>query len=200
MVNCSICGEEFSRTDSLCRHLKRKNSCVRKNAIVKHQNTCPVLDKSETVMRTGDKRQYAANDDRSPFAGENTIPVNNDKKRKISEKKNEAEDEEDDDDEDDDDDDDEMSDPVTDPEEVLPVKIKDTVEYLIRHDKAEINKLLKNFLHSNEKDDVIRLCELVQILIEKQVATEKEIPFDNIKHILVKLQRSSILGSKLFRL
>ena len=45
----------------------------------------------------------------------------------------------------DDQDDDEMTDPVIDPEEVLANKIKDTVEYLIRHDKDEINKLLKKF-------------------------------------------------------
>ena len=229
MVNCNVCGEEFSRPDSLSRHLNRKNACVRKNFIVGHQNTCSVPDKSETVMGIGVKRQYGANDDRSPFAGENTIPVNNDKKRKTSEKKSDnpkmsafaktiidrepsskdksflvslsipptpktltsnklfpvkktpprvddsaeddnesysgiepvdmtTKDNDEDEDEDDDyeDDDDEMPDPVTDPEEVLPVKIKDTVEYLIRHDKAEIDKLLKNFLHSNEKGDVVR--------------------------------------------
>ena len=82
MVNCNICGEEFSRPDSLSRHLKRKNSCMRKNSIVGHQNTCSVPYKSETVMRTGVKRQYRANNDRSVFEGENTIPVNNGGKRK----------------------------------------------------------------------------------------------------------------------
>ena len=94
-----------------------------------------------------------------------------------------------------------MPDPVTDPEEVLPVKIKDTLEYLIWHDKAEINKLLKKFLDNDEKDDVVRLCELVETWIAKQVATEKEIQFGDIKHMLVKVRKfPSILRSKLFRL
>ena len=31
MVSCNICGEEFSRSDSLSRHLKRKYSCKVKN-------------------------------------------------------------------------------------------------------------------------------------------------------------------------
>ena len=77
-----------------------------------------------------------------------------------------------------------MPDPVTDPEELLANKIKETTEYLICHDKDEINKLLNKFPDSNEnyKDDVVHLCEVVETWIAKQVATEKEIPFDNIKH------------------
>ena len=48
---------------------------------------------------------------------------------------------------------------------------------------------------------MVRLCELVEVWIEKQVATEKEIPFDDIKRILWELQRSpSIPRSKLIRL
>ena len=49
---------------------------MRKNSIVEHQNTCSVPDKSETVMRTGVKRQYGANDDRSVFVGENKVKNN----------------------------------------------------------------------------------------------------------------------------
>ena len=102
-----------------------------------------------------------------------------------------------------DDQDDEMVDPVTDPEEVLANKIKDTTEYLIRHDKDEIKKLLKKFQDSDEnyEDDVVRLCELVETWIEKQVATEVEIPTTDIKRILGELQRSSsIPRSQLFRI
>ena len=31
MVGCNTCGEEFSRPDSLSRHLKRKYSCMGTN-------------------------------------------------------------------------------------------------------------------------------------------------------------------------
>ena len=118
---------------------------------------------------------------------------------------NETENEDDDSDEDDDDkdNDDEMPDPGTDPEQVLAKKIKDTVEYLNRHDKAKIEELLKKFLdyHENYENDVVRLCQLVETWIEKQVATEVEIPFDDIKHLLWKLKTSSsIPPSKLIRL
>ena len=91
-----------------------------------------------------------------------------------------------------DDQDDEM-DPVIDPEEVLANKIKDTVEYLIRHDKDEIKKLLKKFLDSDEnhEDDVVSLWQLVETWIEKQVATEVGIPTEDIERILRKLVRSS---------
>ena len=43
---------------------------------------------------------------------------------------------------DDQDEDDEISNPVTDPEELLANKIKDTTEYLIRHDNEKINNCL----------------------------------------------------------
>ena len=94
-----------------------------------------------------------------------------------------------------------MADPVTDPEEALAKKIQETVEYLICHDKGEIKKLLKKFQDSDEKyeDNVVRLWQLVEIWIEKQVATEVEIPTKDIEHILRILQRSpSILRSQLF--
>ena len=50
---------------------------------------------------------------------------------------------------------------VTDPEEVLANKIKDTVEYLIRHDRAEIKELLAKFqdYDENYENDVIRLSQ-----------------------------------------
>ena len=97
--------------------------------------------------------------------------------------------------------DDEME-PVTDPKEVLANKIKDTVEYLIRHDKAEIKELLTKFQDYDEfyENDVIRLSQLVETWIEEQVATENKIPFDDIEHVLWKLQTSSIPRSKLIRL
>ena len=97
--------------------------------------------------------------------------------------------------------DDEME-PVTDPKEVLANKIKDTVEYLIRHDKAEIKELLTKFQDYDEfyEDDVVRLRQLVETWIEEQVATEKKIPFDDIEHVLWKLKTSSIPRSKLIRL
>ena len=48
---------------------------------------------------------------------------------------------------------------------------------------------------------MLRLCELVETWIEKQVATEVEIPIKDIGHILLKLQRSpSIPRFKLIRL
>ena len=74
-----------------------------------------------------------------------------------------------------DDQDDDM-DPVTDPEEVLASKIKDTAEYLIRHDRAEIKELLTKFqdYHENYENDVVRLSQLVETWIEEQVATEKK--------------------------
>ena len=91
---------------------------------------------------------------------------------------------------------------VTDPEEVLANKIKDTVEYLIRHDRAEIKELLTKFQDYDEnfENDVIRLSQLVETWIEEQVATENKIPFDDIEHVLWKLQTSSIPRSKLIRL
>ena len=97
--------------------------------------------------------------------------------------------------------DDEME-PVSDPKEVLANKIKDTVEYLIRHDKAEIKELLTKFQDYDEfyENDVIRLSQLVETWIEEQVATENKIPFDDIEHVLWKLQSSSIPRSKLIRL
>ena len=103
----------------------------------------------------------------------------------------------------DDQDDDEMADPVTDPEEVLAKKIKETVEYVIQHDKEEIEELLKKILDydKNYKNEVVRLCQLVETWIKKQVATEVEIPLDDIKHLLWKLKTSSsIPRSNLIRL
>ena len=51
------------------------------------------------------------------------------------------------------------------------------------------------------EDDVLRLCELVETWIEKQVATEEEIPLDDIKDILRTLWKSpSIRRSELYRL
>ena len=48
---------------------------------------------------------------------------------------------------------------------------------------------------------MLRLCELVGTWIEKQVATEVEIPLDDIKHILLNLpESSSIPRYKLIRL
>ena len=44
MVSCNICRKEFSRPDSLSRHLKRKN-------------TCSAPYEPETVKRTGVKQQ-----------------------------------------------------------------------------------------------------------------------------------------------
>ena len=45
------------------------------------------------------------------------------------------------------------------------------------------------------------LCELVETWIKEQVATEKEIPIEDIKRILGKLQESpSIPRSQLFRI
>ena len=72
-----------------------------------------------------------------------------------------------------DDQDDDM-DPVTDPEEVLASKIKDTVEYLIRHGKGEIEELRTKFqdYDENYESDVGRLSQLVETWIEEQVATE----------------------------
>ena len=91
---------------------------------------------------------------------------------------------------------------VTDPEMLLANKIKETVEYLIRHDRAEIKELLTKFqdYDDNYENDVVRLSQLVETWIEEQVATENKIPFDDIEHILWKLQSSSIPRSKLIRL
>ena len=38
MSSCYICGEEFSRPDSLSRHLKRKYSCMEVNGVKKSKN------------------------------------------------------------------------------------------------------------------------------------------------------------------
>ena len=58
---------------------------------------------------------------------------------------------------------------VTDPEVVLANKIKDTVEYLIRHDRAEIKELLTKFqdYDENYENDVVRLSQLVVTWIEE---------------------------------
>ena len=65
-----------------------------------------------------------------------------------------------------------------DPEEVLENKIKNTVEYLIRHDEAEIENLLIRFkdYDDNLEIDVVCLSQLVVTWIEEQVTTEKNIP------------------------
>ncbi len=54
MASCDICGEEFSRPDSLSRHLKRKYPCNGKKYIVENLNSneaqanCP----STTIKKT----------------------------------------------------------------------------------------------------------------------------------------------------
>ena len=76
------------------------------------------------------------------------------------------------------------------------------MEYLIRHDKAEIEELLNKFqdYDENYENDVVCLSQLVETWMEEQVATEIKIPFDDIEHILGKLQSSSIPRSKMIRL
>ena len=64
-------------------------------------------------------------------------------------------------------------DPVINPEEMLANKIKDTAEYLIRHDRAKIKELLTKFLDYDE-NYVVRLGQLVETWIKEQVATEKQ--------------------------
>ena len=66
MNQCNDCGNKYSRSDNLKRH----------------QISCKVKNKPEIIIEAGVKRQYGANEDRSLFVGENTIPVDNDKKTK----------------------------------------------------------------------------------------------------------------------
>ena len=91
---------------------------------------------------------------------------------------------------------------VVDPVEEKANKITECVEYLIRHDRKEIKELLGQFQDYDGvyEDDIVRLGQLVESWIEKQVATEKQIPLDDIKLVLWKLESSDIPRSKLIRL
>ena len=86
-----------------------------------------------------------------------------------------------------------------DAEEVLEEKIVETVEYLVRHDRSEIEQLLNSFLVDELfEDDVNRLDQLTQEWIANEILG-KQLALDDIEQILRKLKSSSIARSKLHR-
>ena len=86
-----------------------------------------------------------------------------------------------------------------DEEEELEEKIIDTVEYLVRHDRTEIEELLNSFLVDDLfEDDVNRLDQLTQEWIANEILG-KQLALDDIDQILRKLKSSSIPRSKLHR-
>ena len=88
---------------------------------------------------------------------------------------------------------------ISDEMEELEKKVVDTVEYLIRHDKSEIEELLNTF-QSDElfEEDVIRLEQLVGNWLKNEILG-KQLSLDDIDQILRKLTSSSIPRSKLHR-
>ena len=85
-------------------------------------------------------------------------------------------------------------------EKSLEDKITDTLDYLIRHDRDEIEKLLKVFeKDQNVKEDVAMLRNLAELYIDN-VRLGKEPTQDDIERLLDKLKKvSSIRRSELFR-
>ena len=81
----------------------------------------------------------------------------------------------------------------------LEKKVIDTVEYLIRHDRSEIEELL-NVFHCDElfEDDVNRLEQLTDHWITNEILG-KQLALDDIEQILRKLTSFSIPRSKLHR-
>ena len=83
--------------------------------------------------------------------------------------------------------------------EELEKKVTDTVEYLIRHDRSEIEELLNAFQGDELfEDDVNRLEQLVGNWITNEIQG-KQLSLDDIEQILRKLTSSSIPRSKLHR-
>ena len=175
MHHCNQCSTTFASKRNLRRH--QENTCNKKRRIDQSGNGLYLFKRGQGLKKVAEKVA-------------DTKAVEKAADTKVAEKVDDR-----------DMTDDEME-PVTDPREVLANKIKDTVEYLIRHDKAEIKKLLTKFQDYDEfyENDVIRLSQLVETWIEEQVATENKIPFDDIEHVLWKLHTSSIPRSKLIRL
>ena len=86
-----------------------------------------------------------------------------------------------------------------DEEEELEEKIIETVKYLVRHDRTEIEELLNSFLVDELfEDDVNRLDQLTQEWIANEILG-KQLALDDIEQILRKLKSSSIPRSKLHR-
>ena len=86
-----------------------------------------------------------------------------------------------------------------DEEEELEEKIIETVKYLVRHDRTEIEELLNSFLVDELfEDDVNRLDRLTQEWIANEILG-KQLALDDIEQILRKLKSSSIPRSKLHR-
>ena len=81
--------------------------------------------------------------------------------------------------------------------EELEEKVIDTVEYLIRHDRSEIEELLNTF-HCDElfEDDVNRLEQLTDHWITDEILG-KQLALDDIEQIVRKLKSSSIPRTKL---
>jgi hypothetical protein len=83
--------------------------------------------------------------------------------------------------------------------EELEKKVIDIVEYLIRHDRSEIEELLNAFQGDELfEDDVNRLEQLVDKWIADEIQG-KQLSLDDIEQILRKLTSSSIPRSKLHR-
>lgn len=80
-------------------------------------------------------------------------------------------------------------------------KISDTLQYLIQHDRREIEELLQFFEKTGDtywEDDVVKLRELVELWIEEEILG-KETVLDDIKNLISKLKQSKIPKSKLIR-
>ena len=81
-------------------------------------------------------------------------------------------------------------------------KISDTLQYLIQHDRNEIQQLLELFEKEGEtyfEDDIEKLRELIENWIEEEIIGKENV-LNNIKDLLIKLQKSKIPQSKLHRL
>ena len=85
-------------------------------------------------------------------------------------------------------------------ENMLEDKITDTVDYLIKHDRAEIEKLLTGFeKEQTVLDDVAMLRKLMELYIRDKLLGKEVTQSKDIDQILSKLKESAIPRSKLLR-
>ena len=79
--------------------------------------------------------------------------------------------------------------------------IDSTVDYLIQHDKKELNESLHDFKHEAGEDFtdiVLKLEELLDVFAENDIL-ENESVMDKIEEVMRKLDASPVSRSKLLR-